>query len=123
MSSYETRIDQVHNSVFAIGDQASARGRPDRVDRDDRIARDEAAQAVRMLLGILSKYSDPAAVDAAALAKAASREITAEKPDKNLFQRLADATRVVLKKLGPGIAEAGALANAVTKVSDLVRHL
>jgi hypothetical protein len=117
MSSYETRIGQVHNSVFAIGDQASARGRLDRIDRD------EGSRAVQVLLGILSKYSDPVALDAASLARAASREITAEKPDKSLFQRLADATRAVLENLGPGIAEVGALADAVSKVSDLVRHL
>jgi hypothetical protein len=57
------------------------------------------------------------------LAQAATYEISADKPKKEVFQRLADATRKMMDKLGSGIIQAGALAEAVAKISDMIRHL
>jgi hypothetical protein len=117
MSSYETRIGNVDNSVFAIGDSATAEGKFARHDRDD------MAEYLKVLLSIISKYTDPTAYEVRDLALAATREISANKPEKEVFQRLVDATRKLMNKLGSSIVEAGALADAVAKISDLIHHL
>jgi hypothetical protein len=117
MSTYETRIGQVVNSTFAIGDNAKAEEKFARPDRD------EMAEALRVLVDIVSRYTDPAAEEVLDLADAASREIDADQPRKEVFRRLADATRTMMTKLGSGIIGAGALADAVTKITDLIHHL
>lgn len=117
MSTYETRIGQVVNSTFAIGDNAKAEAKF--IGRD----RDEMAEALRVLVDIVSRYTDPAANEVLGLADAASREIDADKPDKDVFRRLADATRTMMTKLGSSVIGAGALADAVTKITDLMHHL
>ena len=117
MSSYEIRIKEVHGSTFAIGDDAKAGGNSGSQDRDG------MAEAVRELLGIVSRYTDPAADEVLDLACAARGEIKAAEPDKEVFRRLVDATRKMMDKLGSGLIEAGALADAVAKIGDLLRHL
>lgn len=117
MSTYETHIGKVDNSTFAIGENARAETKIGRRDRDD------IAETLRILLGIVSKYTDPAAGEVLDLAQAASHEISVDKPEKEVFQRLADATRKMMDKLGPGIIEAGALADAVAKITDMIHHL
>ncbi|HEX3955850.1 MAG TPA: hypothetical protein VHZ03_04370 [Trebonia sp.] len=117
MSSYETHIGKVSKSAFAIGDNV-------RVDGTfDQRARDDMADALRELLGIVSNYRDPAAAEVMDLVLSATREIGADKPQKEVFRRLSDATRKMVDRLGPGIIEAGALAEAVARISDLIRHL
>ena len=117
MSNYETRIEQVVNSTFAIGDNAKAEAKLARRDRD------EMAEAVRVLVDIVSRYTDPAADEVLDLAQAASRELDADKPAREVFRRLADATRAMMTKLGSSVIGAGALADALTKITDLLRHL
>jgi hypothetical protein len=117
MSTYETHIENVDNSVFAVGENAKAEGKFVRHDRDDMV------DTLKILLSIISKYTDPAAYEVRDLALAATREISANKPEKEVFQRLVDATRKLMNKLGSGIVEAGALADAVAKISDLIHHL
>jgi hypothetical protein len=117
MSTYETHIGKVDNSVFAIGENAQAKGKTSNRDRDD------MAQTLGVLLDIVSKYNDPVAYEVKDLTLAASREVSSGKPERDVFRRLADATRKMMDKLGPGIIEAGALADAVAKISDLARHL
>jgi hypothetical protein len=117
MSSYETHIGKVDNSTFAIGEKARAEAKVSRRDRDN------IAETLKVLLGIVSEYTDPAADEVLYLAQAASHEISADKPEKEVFRRLADATRKMMDKLGPRIIEAGVLADAVAKISDMIRHL
>jgi hypothetical protein len=117
VSTYETHIGKVEKSTFAIGDQAKAEGKFGDHDRDD------MAETLRVLLSIISKYTDPAADEVRGLALEASREIRADKPRKEIFRRLADATREMIDKLGSSLIEAGALADAVAKISDLIHHL
>lgn len=117
MSTYETHIGKVDNSTFAIGEKAKAEGKS-----GDRY-RDDMAETLRVLLGIISKYTDPAADEVRGLALDASREISADKPKKEVFRRLADATRDMMDKLGSRLIEAGALADAVAKISGLIHHL
>jgi hypothetical protein len=117
MSTYETHIGNVDNSAFAVGENAKAEGRFVRHDRDDMV------ETLKVLLSIISKYTDPTAYEVRDLAVAATREISANKPEKEVFQRLVDATRKLMNKLGPSIVEAGALADAVAKISDLIHHL
>lgn len=117
MSTYETHIGNVDKSVFAIGEKAKAEGNFGRRDRED------MAETLRVLLGIAGKYSDSEAVEVHDLALAASREISADKPEKEVFRRLADATKKMMNKLGPSVIEAGALAEAVARISDMIRHL
>jgi hypothetical protein len=117
MSTYETHIGNVDNSVFAIGENPKAEGKFVRHDRDD------MAETLKVLLSIISEYTDPAACEVRDLALAATREVSANKPKKEVFQRLVDATRKLMNKLGPGIVEAGALTDAVAKISDLIHHL
>lgn len=117
MSTYETSIGDVHNSTFAIGKKAMAVGNSGRLERDD------MAAALSVVLGIVGKYTGPAADEVLDLAVAARREISAEKPEQEIFRRLVDATRKMMDKLGSRIIEAGALADAVAKIGDLVRHL
>lgn len=117
MSNYETRIEQVVNSTFAIGDNAKAETKLARRDRD------EMAEAVRVLVDIVSRYTDPAADEVLDLAQAASRELDADKPAREVFRRLADATRAMMTKLGSSVIGVGALADALTKITDLLRHL
>jgi hypothetical protein len=116
MSSYEIRIKEVHDSVFAIGDSAKAEGNFGPQDHDD------MAEALRVLLGIVSKYTDPSADEVLNLACAARVEINAAEPDKAVFRRLVAATRKMMDELGSRIIEAGALAEAVAKIGDLIRH-
>lgn len=117
MSTYETHIGSVDNSVFAIGENAKAKGRTGSRNHDD------MTQALRMLLDIASKYNDPVACEVKDLTLAASREISSGKPERDVFRRLVDATRKMMDKLGPGLIEAGALADAAAKISDLIHHL
>jgi hypothetical protein len=117
MSSYEIRIKEVHDSTFAIGDNAQAGGISGSPDRDG------VAEALRELLGIVSRYTDPGADEVLDLACAARGEIRAAEPDKEVFRRLVDATRKLIDKLGSRLIEAGALADAVAKIGELVRHL
>jgi hypothetical protein len=117
MSTYETHIGNVDNSVFAIGDKARAGGTYDRPDRDD------MAQTLRVLVDIVSKYTDPTAHEVLKLAHVASGEISADKPEKEIFRRLTDAIRKMMDKLGSSIIEAGALADAVAKIGDVIHHL
>jgi hypothetical protein len=117
MNTYETHIGKVDNSTFAIGEKVRAETKISRLDRDD------IAETLQMLIGIVSKYTDPAAGEVLDLAQAASDELSADKPEKGVFRRLADATRKMIDKLGPGIIEASALADAVAKISDMIRHL
>jgi hypothetical protein len=117
MSTYETHIEKVDNSVFAIGENARAEGNPGNRNRDD------MTEALRILLDIVSKYNDPVAYEVKDLTLAASREVSSGNPERDVFRRLADATRKMIDKLGPGVIEAGALADAVAKISDLVHHL
>ena len=117
MSTYETHFGNVEGSNFAIGDNARAEGTFSRRDRDD------MTETLRELLRIASKYTDPAAEEVRGLTLDASREIGSGKPERDVFRRLAEATRRLMEKLGPGVIEAGALADAVAKLADLVRHL
>jgi hypothetical protein len=117
MSKYETHFGKVENSTFAIGKNAKAEGKSSGRDLDD------LTETLRVLLDIVSKYNDPAAYEVKNLALAAGREISSGKPEKEVFRRLADATRKLLDKLGPSVIEAGALADAVAKISELIRHL
>jgi hypothetical protein len=117
MSSYETRIGKVSKSAFAIGDNATVEG------TFDQRARDDMAGTLRELLGVVSKYDDPAAAEVMDLVLSASREIGADKPQREVFRRLSDATRKMMDKLGSRIIEAGALAEAVARIGDLIRHL
>jgi hypothetical protein len=116
MGTYETNIGKVDNSIFAIGEKARAEGKISRRDRDD------MTDTLKLLLRIVSRYTDPAADEVMDLALAASQEISADKPEREVFQRLVDATRKMMHKLGPSVIEAGALADAVTKISDLIHH-
>lgn len=117
MSTYKTHIGQVNNSTFAIGEKAKAEGKFSHRDRED------VAETLRVLLGIASKYTDPTAGEVLDLALAASTELSADNPRKEVFRRLADATRKMMDKLGSSIIEAGALADAVAKISDVIHHL
>ena len=117
MSNYEINIERVDNSTFAIGKKAKAEGRS-----GDRY-RDDMAETLRVLIGIISDYTDPAADEVRGLALDASREISADKPKKEVFRRLADAARDMMDKLGSRLIEAGALADAVAKISGLIQHL
>jgi hypothetical protein len=116
VSSYETNIWKVENSNFAIGDHATAEGSFSNRDRDD------MAGTLRGLLAIVSKYGDPVADEVRDLTLAASREMGSGKPEREVFRRLAEATRKLMEKLGPGVIEVGALADAVAKISDMIRH-
>lgn len=117
MSTYETHIENVHNSAFAIGKKATAVGNSGQADPR------AMADAVSALLGIVSKYVDPAADEVLDLAIAARREISADQPRKDVFRRLVDATRKLMDTMGAKIVEAGGLADAVAKIADLTRHL
>jgi hypothetical protein len=117
MSTYETHIGNVDNSTFAIGENARAQGTVHRRDRDDLV------EAVGTLLSIVTRYTDPAAVEVQNLALAARREISAEKPRKEPFRRLTEAAQKLMGKLGSSLIEAGALADAVGKISDVIHHL
>ena len=117
MSTYETHIENVHDSTFAIGKKAKAVRNSGGADLRD------MAEALSVLFGIVSKYADPAADEVLDLAVAARREISADRPEKEVFRRLVDATRKLMDKLGSRIIEAGALADAVAKIGDLLRHL
>lgn len=117
MSNYEARIGKVVNSTFAIGENARAEAKFGSRDLGD------MADALKLLRSIVSNYTDSTAYDVLELAVAASHEITANEPEKEVFRRLADATRKMMRKLGPSIVEAGALAEAVAKISDLIRHM
>jgi hypothetical protein len=117
MSTYETHIGKVEKSTFAIGEKAKAEGKFGDHDRDD------MAETLRVLLGIVNKYTGPAADEVQGLAFDASREISKDKPKKEVFRRLADATRKMIDQLGSSLIEAGALAAAVAKISDLIHHL
>ena len=117
MSTYETHIGNVDNSVFAIGESAKAEGKFVRHDRDDMV------EHLKVLLSIISEYTDPTAYEVRDLALAATREISADKPEKEVFRRLVDATRILISKLVSSSVEAGAPADAVAKISDLIHHL
>lgn len=117
MSTYETHIGKVDNSTFAIGENAKAEVKSGSRDRDD------MAEALSVLSAIVRKYTDPTADEVLDLALAASHEISADKPEKEVFRRLADATRKMMDKLGSRIIEAGVLADAVAKISDVIHHL
>jgi hypothetical protein len=117
MGTYETHIGEVSNSAFVVGEKGKAEvnfGRPDR---------DDIAEPLRVLIGIVSKYAHPVADEVLELAVAARREMGAEKPEKQVFQRLTEATRKMIDKLGASLVEAGALADAVTRISDAIHHL
>ncbi len=116
MDSYETNIGRVDNSVFAIGRNARAQGRIERQDHD-------LAEALQTVLSVVREYTDPAAIEATGLSMAAIRQIEAGQPEKDVFARLVDAARKVLGNLGAGLAEAGTLAEAVTRISEVTRHL
>lgn len=116
MSSYETHIDKVEGSAFAIGDNARAESHVNRVDSA------ELADALRSLAGIAARYQDPSAVQVVDLAVAAGREVDAEQPDKGIFGRLAGAARKMMSDLGPRLIEVGALAEAVSRISELAQH-
>jgi hypothetical protein len=79
-------------------------------------------QSLPWLLAIVSKYGDPVADEVRDLTLAASREIGSGKPEREVFRRLAEATRKLMEKLGPGVIEVGALADAVAKITDMIRH-
>jgi hypothetical protein len=117
MSTYETHIENVQGSTFAIGERARAVGNSSNADLRD------MAEALSVLFGIVSKYADPAADEVLDLAVAARRGISAGKPEEAVFRRLVDATRKMMDKLGSRIIEAGPLADAVARIGDLVRHL
>jgi hypothetical protein len=117
MSSYEIRIKEVHGSTVAIGDHAKASGAPGPLDRD------AMTSALEVLLGIVGSYDEPEAKAVRDLARAAQGELEAPKPRKEVFRRLVDATRTMTAALGSKIVQAGALADAVSKVADLMRHL
>lgn len=114
MSTYETRIENVENSNVAIGDHAKAIWRGDH---------DDIAETLRELRDIASKYTDATAREVQDLAQAASTEISADRPRKEVFQRLADATRKMIARIGSSVIEAGALASAVDKISEVIHHL
>lgn len=117
VSTYKTHIGKVDNSVFAIGDGAEAKGTFSDRDRDD------IAETLNELLAIVGKYTDPVAEEVRCLTLDASREIGSGKPERDVFRRLAEATRKLMEKLGPGVIEAGALADAAARLGDLIRHL
>jgi hypothetical protein len=116
VSSYETNNWKVENSNFAIGDNAKAEGTFNNRDAED------MAETLKVLLAIVSKYTDPVADEVRDLTLAASREIGSGKPEREVFRRLAEATRKLMERLGPGVIEVGALADAVAKISDMIRH-
>jgi len=116
VSTYENHIGKVDNSVFAIGDYATAKASFTNRDRDD------MAQILKELLAIVSNYTDPVAEEVRDLALDASHEMGSGRPEKYVFRRLAEATRRLMEKLGPGVIEVGALADAAAKISDLIRH-
>jgi hypothetical protein len=107
----------IKDSIYAIGDHARAEGTFTGRDAD------EMAEVLGALLAIVSQYTDPAAAEVRKLTLAASREIGSGKPERDVFRRLAEATRRLMEKLGPGVIEAGALADAAAKLGDLIRHL
>jgi hypothetical protein len=117
MSNYETHIENVHGSTFAIGKKAKAVGNGGPADLRD------MTEALSELFCIVSKYTGPAADEVFDLAVAARREMSAERPEKEIFRRLVEATRKMMATLGSKIIEAGALADAVAKIGDVVRHL
>jgi hypothetical protein len=124
MSSYEVRINEIHRSNVAIGDNATASGTSAPLNRDG------MKEALEVLLGIVSTLPKPKAdePDSGAdevldLACVARGEIKAAEPDKAVFRRLVDATRKMMDTLGSKIIEAGALADAVAKIADVARHL
>jgi len=117
MSSYEIRIKEVHGSTFAIGDNAQAGGIRGPQDRQG------MEEALRVLLGIVSRCTDPVADEVLDLACAARGEVKAAEPDREVFRRLVDATRKMMDTVGAKIIEAGALADAVAKIGELLRHL
>jgi hypothetical protein len=117
VSTYETHIGKVDKSAVAIGENASAEVKFGRDDRDDML------EALKVLLSISSQYTDPAASEVRDLALAATREMGADKPERDVFRRLVDATRKLMNRLGSGVVGAGALADAVAKISDLIHHL
>lgn len=117
MNSYEAHFGNVDKSVIAIGENAKAEGYFGTRERDD------MAETLSVLLGIVRRYTDPAADEVFNLALAANREIRADKPQKDVFQRLVDATRKMMKRLGSSVIGAGELADAVTRISELIRHL
>src|SRR5262249_58799455 len=104
------------NSTFAIGEKAKAKGKS-----GDRY-RDDMAETLRVLLGIISKYTDPAADEVRGLALDASREISADKPKKEVFRRLSDATRDMMDKLESRLIEAGGHAASVGRITCAVAH-
>lgn len=116
MSTYESHIGSVVNSTFAIGENARAQSGPHPGD-------DDLVKALNTLLRIVTQYSDPAAIEVKDLALAASREVSAGEPKRETFRQLAEAARRLMSKLGSGLIEASALADAVGKISDVVRHL
>lgn len=117
MSSYETHIGRVDKSTFAIGDNAKAVGTSSHEDGGDMM------EALSVLIGIVSKYAGPDVDEVLGMALAARQEVIAEKPDKKLLQRLTEATRKMMEKLGSSVVEVGALADAVAKISNMVHHL
>jgi hypothetical protein len=117
MSNYEMHIGKIDRSVFAIGENAKAEGNFGHGDRDD------MTEALKELLDIVGKYTDSAAQEVLELARAASREMSADKPEKAVFQRLVDVTRKMMDKLSSSVIEVGALADAVAKISEMIHHL
>jgi hypothetical protein len=124
MSSYEVRINKIHRSNVAVGDNATAGGISAPLNRDG------MKEALEALLGIVSTLPKPKAdePDSGAdevldLACVARGEIKEAEPDKAVFRSLVDATRKMMDTLGSRIIQAGALADAVAKIADLTRHL
>lgn len=108
MSSYEVRINEIHRSNVAIGDNATAGATSASLNRDG------MKEALEVLLGIVSTLPKPEADerDSGAdevldLACVARGEIKAAEPDKAVFRRLIDATRKMMDTLGSKIIEAG----------------
>jgi hypothetical protein len=117
VSTYNTRIEKIESSTVAIGDNATAVGASGSRDRDDMV------ETLSVLLGIVGKNTGPAADEVLRLALDARREISVGKPDKEVFRRLVDATRKMMQKLGSSVIGAAELADAVAKISEVIRHL
>jgi len=117
MSKHETHIGSVDHSTFTIGDHSTA------VSYHGSAGQADLAEALSELLGLVSRYPGPAADDVLALGVDARRELTAGTPQRGTFRRVVDAARKLMGALGSAAAQANALADAITKVSDLVRHL
>jgi hypothetical protein len=120
MARYETNINKVTGSTFAIGDNASALGSISVNPEYQEIAR-----RLTDLIHLIREYdeTDQGITDIRALAHEAQGEVNSAQPDKQRIRRVLDRMQTALNKVGPGIVGIGALADAITKIAGAIQHL